>query len=115
MVSIEERQARAFLQIFEVSKAFTTKTKLAHLLNLVVETTVQETRADRGSLMLLAPEGQELSIHAAIGLAKAVVDKTRVKIGQGIAGWVAKTKQPLILTEGIHPIPEIQQAMVLAD
>lgn len=90
-----------------------TETKLAHLLNLIVETAVQETKADRGSMMLLDPEGQELSISAAVGLPKAVANKTRIKIGQGIPSWVAKTKQPLILTEGVHPIPEIQQAMVL--
>ncbi|MDI6814720.1 MAG: GAF domain-containing sensor histidine kinase, partial [Dehalococcoidales bacterium] len=66
-----------------------------------------------GLLMLLDPEQQELSILAAIGLPKAVVKKTRIKIGQGIAGWVAKTKQPLILNRGEYPLPEIQQAMVL--
>ena len=114
MISSEEaNRAKSFLCVFEVSKAFMTETKLAHLLNLIVEAAVQETKADRGSLMLLDPEGQELSISAAIGLPKAVANKTRIKIGQGIAGWVAKTKQPIILTEGVHPIPEIQQAMVL--
>ena len=50
--SEEASRANGFLAVFEVSKACMTKTKLAHLLNLVVETTVQETRADRGSLML---------------------------------------------------------------
>ncbi len=110
-VHSEAARARAFLRVLEVSKAFMTEMNLNRLLELIVETVVKETQADRGSLMLLDPEGQELSIYAAIGLPEEVVDKTRIKMGQGIAGWVAKKNRPLILTDGVHPIPEIQEAM----
>lgn len=104
-------RAKAFMRVCEVSNAFMTEMKLPQLLDLIVEKIATETGADRGSLMLLDRESQELSISAAIGLPAEVVEKTRVKLGQGIAGWVAKRQQPLVLSRRKHPIAEIQEAM----
>jgi response regulator RpfG family c-di-GMP phosphodiesterase len=48
--------------------------------------------------MLLDDERSELYIRAARGLREEVVCGTRVKVGDSIAGWVAKTGQPLLVT-----------------
>jgi len=48
--------------------------------------------------MLVDEEKAELYIRAARGLREEVVCGTRVKIGDSIAGWVAKHGQPLLVT-----------------
>lgn len=54
-------------------------------------------RIDRCSLMLLDGSREALTIVASRGLSSSVVDKVRVRIGQGIAGWVAHNRKPLFV------------------
>ena len=60
----------------------------------------QATQAPRASLMLFDAEREELLITAAIGLPAAIVSATRVRLGEGIAGWAALHHQPLLLPDG---------------
>ncbi len=50
-----------------------------------------------GSLMLTHENGRELQIVASRGLSSPIVHKTRQTIGEGIAGKVAETGEPLLL------------------
>lgn len=52
--------------------------------------------AETGSLLLIDPEKDELFFEVALGKKGSVVSEMRLKIGEGIAGWVAKTGKPLI-------------------
>ncbi len=65
-------------------------------------------RAQRCSLMLRAGDSQQLFIAAAKGLAPDIADGTRITIGQGVAGKVASSRQPLLVTDvsqaGTHPL-----------
>lgn len=65
-------------------------------------------QAQRCSLMLRAPEPEFLYIAAAKGLSPEIADGTRVRIGQGVAGKVAETREPLLVTDvemaGTHPL-----------
>jgi len=54
---------------------------------------------ERGSLMLLDKENQELSIRAAKGLNENIIKKAKAKVGEGISGWVAKNKEPLLIKD----------------
>lgn len=54
--------------------------------------------SDTGSIMLLDEDGKELKVKAAFGLPKEVGDFS-VKVGQGIAGWVAKTKKAIVIND----------------
>src|SRR6478672_1257288 len=55
--------------------------------------------AHRCSLMLRTPDGESLYIAAARGLAPGVAEGVRVAIGQGIAGRVAATREPLLVRD----------------
>jgi transcriptional regulator with GAF, ATPase, and Fis domain len=59
---------------------------------------------ERCSLMRLAPDGETLWIAAQCGMDPAIVDRIRVRIGQGVAGWVAHHGKPLLVRakEGAH-------------
>lgn len=64
---------------------------LSKVLEQLLMGATQVTGADQGSLMLLNEEGDELSIRAAIGLPDDVVRETRLKLSEGISGYVAST------------------------
>ncbi|MBX0329209.1 PAS domain-containing protein [Oscillochloris sp. ZM17-4] len=66
------------------------------LLNVVAEAT----QADRASLMRYDPERRQLRIAAAIGIHTDIVGQTTIALGDGIAGWVALNRRPLLLPNG---------------
>ncbi len=55
--------------------------------------------AQRCSLMLLAPDENMLYLAAARGIAPNVPPGYRVRIGEGVAGKVAATRQPLLVQD----------------
>ena len=52
---------------------------------------------ERCSLMMFDAEGATLRIVAARGIDADMAAKVRVRVGQGIAGWVAHHKKPLLV------------------
>ncbi|HEY7727409.1 MAG TPA: GAF domain-containing protein, partial [Candidatus Eisenbacteria bacterium] len=69
-----------------------------HLTRLTVEMISEVMNARTASLMLVDEQADELYIKAARGLREEVVTDTRIKIGDSVAGWVAKHGQPLLVT-----------------
>ena len=68
-----------------------------HLLEVVAEITVQVTGMDTCFIYLLDDVEQELVLSAAIGTAKDSIGKIRLKLGEGITGWVAKERKHVAL------------------
>jgi hypothetical protein len=56
-------------------------------------------QAQRCSLLLRAPEPEVLYLAAARGLAPHVLQGTRVMLGEGVAGRVAASRQPLLVQD----------------
>jgi putative methionine-R-sulfoxide reductase with GAF domain len=52
---------------------------------------------DRCSFMTLEPRGESLQIGMSRGIDPAIAERVRVRIGQGIAGWVAHNRKPLLV------------------
>ena len=50
---------------------------------------------ERCSLMLIEPARDTLRIAACVGIDPAIAREARVRVGQGIAGWVAHNRKPL--------------------
>jgi signal transduction histidine kinase len=96
---------RALVPLYQISQAFMTDLHLNDLLQRIVETAVGATGAQRGSLMLIDEDRQELTIQAAVGVPPEVVATARERVGRGIAGWVARTGVPLVINneEDIPP------------
>ncbi len=53
--------------------------------------------AETGSLLLVDPERNELFFEVALGEQGEKIKEIRLQIGQGIAGWVARNGEPLII------------------
>jgi putative methionine-R-sulfoxide reductase with GAF domain len=65
-------------------------------------------QAQRCSLMLRAPEPEQLYLAAARGLSPHVSEGARVRIGEGVSGRVAASREPLLVRDvrdaGSHPL-----------
>ncbi len=94
------RRAARLRALHEVSVKLTDNLDLKEVLGEVLEQAIVELRARDGSVMLLDPRGQELSIAVAHGLSDEVVRNAKVKLGEGIAGYVAQTGEPKNLRAG---------------
>lgn len=62
---------------------------------------VEQTGAEAGSIMIVDEDDEELRIAFADGLSPDTVRTTRQKLGEGVAGKVAKEGRPLIINERI--------------
>jgi len=72
---------------------------LEELLRLVVNVTAELMNSKISSLMLLDPDKKELVIRATQSVSDAYNKKPPVKIGEGIAGLVAKENKPICILD----------------
>jgi signal transduction histidine kinase len=103
LVASLEAKTRQLTRWGELSYALITDSNLDRLLDLIVETAIEVTGGDSGSLMLIDEDRPELRMRAAYGLSAEVVAETRVPVGTGIAGWVAASGKPLLLRRSQPP------------
>src|SRR5271165_5388395 len=88
------------LTIFhDVAKALTSSLNLDSILQTIMEKMAEYFRPDTWSLLMVDEEKDELYFAIAVGAASAMLSKERLKVGEGIAGWVAKHGQPLIVPD----------------
>ncbi len=66
---------------------------------LIVDTAARMMQAKASSLLLLDEDGETLRFEVTTGPKKQEIKKHEIKIGQGIAGFVAKTGEPLLVKD----------------
>jgi Nif-specific regulatory protein len=72
---------------------------LDQLLELIINTATTMMRAKASSLLLLDPKTRKLYFKVATGEKKEEVRKFEINLGQGIAGHVALTGEPLLIPD----------------
>ncbi|GIV08727.1 MAG: hypothetical protein KatS3mg019_0818 [Fimbriimonadales bacterium] len=72
---------------------------LEQFLQLATRRAAQAMDAQACTLLLLDEASQTLSIAACYGLPEKLIEETRVRLGEGVAGYVAQTGEPLLLTD----------------
>lgn len=72
------------------------------VLQEVLDKAIRLLDAQKGSLMLIEEESQELRIVNACGLPEEIVANTRIKVGEGISGRVASQGEPILLQKGVR-------------
>ena len=88
------------LTIFhDVAKALTSSLNLDSILQTIMEKMGEYFRPDTWSLLMVDEEKDELYFAIAVGAASDVLSKVRLKVGEGIAGWVARHGQVLIVPD----------------
>lgn len=94
-----ERRLREMEAMSVVSLALSSVMNVDHLLALIMDTSKDVMHAEASSLLLLDPETQMLRFHVARGTAEAALRSVTVPLGQGIAGVVAQTGEPLLIPD----------------
>lgn len=103
----ENMRLRSLMPLFEATKTLVGEVNLDRLLDNVVAMVKKETSADRVSIMLLDPGSTSLTVKAFVGFPAVVPEKLHRAIGNGIAGRVAQTGQPLLIESNQAQDPEL--------
>jgi len=120
-----ERLEQAHVELHRRSEALRQRTRTLYLLDRVLTLDAENSdperlasglvalvgddmQAERCSLLLRAPEPGVLYLAAARGIAPHVEHGLRVRVGQGVAGRVAESRQPLLVQDvndaASHPL-----------
>jgi diguanylate cyclase (GGDEF)-like protein len=98
-VSYEHREAGEVAVFQELGKALTSSLQLDQVLRTIMEKIDEFLRPDNWSLLLLDEATQELYFELAVGKASQALKDVRVKVGQGIAGWVAEHGEAVVVPD----------------
>jgi transcriptional regulator with GAF, ATPase, and Fis domain len=94
------RHYNRLMAVFGVSQAMASESNLQAVFDSITQSCFGFFDCDRVSLMLKDRKTNELEVRAAVGFeGPSDFVGTRQPIGQGVAGWVAEHKEPLILGE----------------
>ena len=99
LVSRLDKKARKLTAIFEVSKALNEETDPAVLFQLIVDRATELMGAASGTIIRVDRGTGLLYIEAERGLGEAVKSQVRLRLGEGVTGWVAKEGKPLLVPD----------------
>ena len=94
-----KRQIQEVNIFHDVAKALTSMLDLDSILQTIMEKMAEYFRPDTWSLLMVDEEHQELYFAIAVGDAAEALKNVRLKVGEGIAGWVAKHGEQLIVPD----------------
>jgi len=83
----------------KISFDLTQTTDLDVLLNKIIKYAAIIVKAEAASILLLDKEKKELYFRASLGKKSKEIKKYKVKVGEGIAGWVAEKGKSLIVSD----------------
>src|SRR3981189_2458656 len=94
-----QREAGELAIFQELGKALTSSLQLDQVLRTISEKIDEFLRPDNWSLLLLDEAKQELYFELAVGKASQALKDVRIKVGQGIAGWVAQHGETVVVPD----------------
>jgi adenylate cyclase len=89
--------------LLEVSSSINAQKRIMVILATIGRAVRQAFQADRVSVMLVDRGGKNLKTMAAVGKERDKVKDVLVPLGQGVAGWVVRHGQPLLLQGKVNP------------
>lgn len=99
LVARLERKAKKLTAIFEVSRALNEETDPKVLFQLIIDRAAEIMGASSGSMILLDRRGGVLRIVAERGLGGRVKEEIKLRLGEGITGWVAQEGTPVLVPD----------------
>ena len=83
----------------EIGKALTSTFNMEQILIIILKRLSELLKAKNWTLFLLDHETQELYFEVVVGLEKRTLSEVRIKLGEGIAGIVALTGEPILVPD----------------
>jgi hypothetical protein len=97
-LELKETVAR-LAAVNEIGKATTGLLELQEIYDTVVRMVAQHLKVRRVSVLVAEPDSDTMSLVAAVGIAEHEALNQQVQVGEGIAGRVAATQSPLLVTD----------------
>ena len=94
-----DSKVRKLKTLKEISRLLNSTLDEKEVKTRAMEAATQLMEAEVGSLLLIDEATQELYFEVALGDRGERVKEIRLKMGEGIAGWVAKTGEPVIVAD----------------
>jgi diguanylate cyclase (GGDEF)-like protein len=96
------RQSQELNIFHDVAKALTSSLDLDSILQTIMEKMAEYFRPDTWSLLMVDEQKDELYFAIAVGEKAEALKNERLKVGEGIAGWVAKHGEQVISNDVIN-------------
>src|SRR5437660_6919505 len=94
-----KRQIQEVAIFNDVAKALTSSLNLDSILQTIMDKMAEFFRPDTWSLLMVDEQKDELYFAIAVGDAAETLKTVRLKVGEGIAGWVARHGESLIVPD----------------
>lgn len=91
--------AEAIELLLKANRILASTLELDKLLRSVMEMSAQVVKAEAASLLLLDERTDELVFDVALGSAGGKIKEVRLRIGEGLAGWVAQHREPAVVND----------------
>ncbi len=98
-VNDKDKKELSIHRLKDISSWVSSVHDLNRLLELILESGTRIMRAQASSLLFLDERKRKLYFKVATGLKKEEIKQFEINVGQGIAGHVAKTGQPLLIED----------------
>ena len=96
---VSQKDSKLIDALTRISEAIVSDLYLEDILKLIVAVTAQVMNSKICSLLLLDESGKELSVKATQSVSDRYNKKPNVKVGEGIAGIVAETGEPITVPD----------------
>ena len=83
----------------EIGKALTSTLEIREVLKMIMQKVSELLRPQIWSLLLVDERDGDLYFEAAVGEGAEKIKGLRVKLGEGIAGWVAREGEPVLVPD----------------
>ncbi|MGE3807995.1 MAG: PAS domain S-box protein, partial [Gemmataceae bacterium] len=99
---LENVQLRDTVAIYDLCKAISFTSNIQTILHKLADGAVEQCNADEASVMLPSTDGKQLRVTTVLGANRASILGELISIEEGIAGWVARHQEPLLLHGEVH-------------
>jgi diguanylate cyclase (GGDEF)-like protein len=96
---IDSRQMDHLRVFHDVARALTSSLEFEEILSTIMTKMAQFFGPERWSMLMVDEESQQLYYAIAVGENAESLKGLRIPLGEGVAGWVAKTGNPLVVPD----------------
>mgnify|MGYP006281030665 CR=1 FL=1 len=96
--------------LLSVSQKMSMETDAKRIFDAITDACLDTFDCQRSSLMLVDKDSGELIIDSVSGETEKEIMNKRIRIGEGIAGWAAKNKEPVLISnsDDFKKYPELE-------
>jgi len=96
---IESGQMKHLTVFHQVARALTQSLELREILDIIMQKMVQFFNPERWSMLMVDQDDRELTYAIAVGEDADSLRGLTIPMGEGLAGWVASTGNPLVVPD----------------